>query len=128
LSDSGYTNKDICLLLHNHIIKHTNASLDKPSKVLLINRHGSHIDLDFIIKATVVNVHPYPFPIHLTHILQLLNVSVFQPYKISIQRQFNMQYVTLTLIITLHPLYIRSGQKLLKREQFILLFKKLGFS
>jgi hypothetical protein len=37
LSDSGYTNKDICLILLNHIIKHTNAGLDKPLKVLLID-------------------------------------------------------------------------------------------
>jgi hypothetical protein len=37
LSDSRYTNKDICLILLDYIIKHTNASLDKPLKVLLID-------------------------------------------------------------------------------------------
>ena len=56
LSDSGYTNKDICLILLNHIIKYTNASLDKPLKVLLINQHSSHMDLDFVIKATAANI------------------------------------------------------------------------
>jgi len=81
LLDSRYTNKDICLILLNHIIKYTNASLNKPSKVLLINQHGSHMDLDFIIKATAANIHPYPFPSYLTYILQPLDVSVFQPYK-----------------------------------------------
>jgi hypothetical protein len=81
LSDSGYTNKDISLILLNHIIKYTNASLDKPLKVLLINWHSSHINLDFIIKATASNIHPYPFPSHLTYVLQPLDIRVFQPYK-----------------------------------------------
>jgi DDE superfamily endonuclease len=81
LSDSRYTNKDICLILLNHIIKYTNAGLDKPLKVLLMDQHGSYMDLDFIIKATAANIHLYPFPSYFTHILQPLDVGVFQPYK-----------------------------------------------
>lgn len=81
LSDSGYTNKDISLILLDHIILHTNAGIDKPIKVLLMDQHRSHMDPDFIIKATALNIHPYPFPGHLTHVLQPLDVGVFQPYK-----------------------------------------------
>jgi hypothetical protein len=81
LSDSGYTNKEISLILLNHIILHTNAGMDKPPKVLLMDRHRSHMDLDFIIKATASNIHLYPFLGHLTHVLQPLDVGVFQPYK-----------------------------------------------
>jgi hypothetical protein len=69
LSDSGYTNKDISLILLDYIIKYTNASLDKPLKVLLINWHSSYIDLDFIIKATASNIHLYPFLGYLTYVL-----------------------------------------------------------
>ena len=39
------------------------------------------MDPDFTIKATAHNIYPYPFPGHLTHILQPLDVGVFQPYK-----------------------------------------------
>jgi hypothetical protein len=39
------------------------------------------MDPDFIIKATALNIHLYPFPGHLTYVLQPLNVGVFQPYK-----------------------------------------------
>jgi len=39
------------------------------------------MDSDFTIKATASNIHLYPFLSHLTHILQPLNVKVFQPYK-----------------------------------------------
>jgi hypothetical protein len=81
LSDSGYTNKEISLLLLDFIILHTNAGIDKPMKVLLMDQHRSHMDLDFVIKATASNIHPYPFLGHLTHVLQPLDVGVFQPYK-----------------------------------------------
>jgi hypothetical protein len=37
LSDSGYTNKEISLILLDHIALHTNAGLDKRPKVLLID-------------------------------------------------------------------------------------------
>ena len=81
LSESGYTNKEISLILLNYIIMYTNASIDKLLKVLLINQHGSYINLDFIIKATASNIHLYPFPGYLTHVLQPLDVGVFQLYK-----------------------------------------------
>ena len=81
LLDSGYTNKEISLIYLNHIILHTNARLDKPPKVLLMDRHGSHMDPEFTLRATAYNIHPYPFSSHLTHVLQPLNVGVFQPYK-----------------------------------------------
>jgi hypothetical protein len=46
-----------------------------------MDRHGSYMDDAFILKATEYNIRPFPFPGHLTHILQPLDVSVFQLYK-----------------------------------------------
>jgi hypothetical protein len=37
LSDFRYTNKEISLLLLDYIILHTNAGMDKPAKVLLMD-------------------------------------------------------------------------------------------
>jgi hypothetical protein len=37
LSNSGYTNKEISLIYLDHLILHTNAGLDKPPKVLLMD-------------------------------------------------------------------------------------------
>jgi hypothetical protein len=62
-------NKEISLILLDHIILHTNAGLNKPPKVLLMDRHGSYIDPEFTIKAIAYNIHLYPFPGHLTYIL-----------------------------------------------------------
>ena len=75
LSESGYTNTELALIYLDHLILHTGAATNKPPKVLLMDRHGSHMQDDFIIKATDHNIHPYP------HILQPLDVGVFQPYK-----------------------------------------------
>jgi hypothetical protein len=61
LSDSGYTNKEILSIFLDYIILHTNAGLDKPPKVLLIDR-SSHMDPEFTFKAIVHNIHLYPWP------------------------------------------------------------------
>jgi len=81
LSDSRYTNKEISLIYLDYIILYTNARLDKPLKVLLIDRHGSHMDPKFTLKAIAHNIYLYPFPGYLTYVLQPLDVSVFQLYK-----------------------------------------------
>ena len=81
LSESGYINKEISLIFLDYIAKHTNARLDKPPKILLIDRYSSHIDKDFTIKATSYNIYLCLFPGHLTYILQPLDIGVFQPYK-----------------------------------------------
>jgi hypothetical protein len=69
MSDSGYINSNLALEYLDHLILHTQAGQDKPPKVLLMDQHGSHITEEFIIKATDHNIHPFPFPSHLTHVL-----------------------------------------------------------
>jgi hypothetical protein len=74
--------------------------MDKLLKVLLINWYKSHIDPDFIIKATVSNICLYPFLSYLTYVLQLLEYVYFNLTNINILRQFSMQYTTLILTTT----------------------------
>jgi hypothetical protein len=81
VSDTGFINIDIAMDYLDHLIKHTNAGEDSPLKILLMDRHGSHTSPEFILKATNARIIPFPFPGHLTHVLQPLDVAVFQPYK-----------------------------------------------
>src|ERR1700716_3377306 len=81
LSDSGYTNSELAMIFLDHFIKHTEAGPNKPMKVLLMDSHTSHTTPEFVLRATEMNIHPYPFPSHLTHVMQPLDVGVFQPYK-----------------------------------------------
>jgi hypothetical protein len=80
LSDTGYINSDLAMEYLDHLILHSNATIERP-KVLLMDQHGSHMDPNFIIKATSHYIYTVPFPGHLTHVLQPLDVAVFQAYK-----------------------------------------------
>jgi len=81
LSDSGYTNNELGLHYLEHFIEHTNATINGPKRVLLMDGHNSHITPEFTLRASKANIHPYQFPSHLTHVMQPLDVGVFQPYK-----------------------------------------------
>jgi hypothetical protein len=50
-------------------------------KALLLDSHISHTSDDFVITAAENNILIFTFPSHLTHILQPLDVGIFQPYK-----------------------------------------------
>jgi hypothetical protein len=80
LSETGYTNIEIALQYLDHLYQYSGATAERP-KVLLMDQHGSHMDDSFILKANKYNIYPYAFPGHLTHILQPLDVGVFQSYK-----------------------------------------------
>jgi len=78
LSETGYTNSELSLQYLDHLNQHLDST--RP-KVLLMDQHGSHMDPLFTLKALEYGIHPYAFPGHLTHILQPLDVGVFQAYK-----------------------------------------------
>ena len=81
LSDSGYINEDLAMEWLQHFIYHTNSSKDSTKKILLLDSHISHHNPDFVICAADNNIQIYTLPSHLTHIIQPLDVGVFQPYK-----------------------------------------------
>jgi DDE superfamily endonuclease len=80
-SDTRYTNDQIAIQWLQHFIKHTNAGVGSDKKLLLFNGHGSHVTLEFQELARSANIILLQYPPHLTHILQPLDVSVFQSYK-----------------------------------------------
>ena len=79
LSDSGFSNSQLALRWLEHFATHTAPHIEP--KVLLLDSHISHTSHDFIIAAAEYNIIIYTFPSHLTHILQPLDVGIFQPYK-----------------------------------------------
>ena len=78
LSKLGYTNIELSLIYLDHLNQH--LDLVRPV-VLLMDQHGSYMDPQFTLKAYEYQIYPYVFPGHLTHILQPLDVGVFQAYK-----------------------------------------------
>ena len=81
VSATGYINECLGLEYLEHFIKHTKASSKSPMKLLLMDGHASHKAPGFVLLAHKHNVIPYTFPSHLTHVMQPLDVGIFQPYK-----------------------------------------------
>ena len=46
-----------------------------------MDNHGSHRTPEFIQLANEHHIRPFPFPAHLTHCMQPLDVGLFHPYK-----------------------------------------------
>lgn len=80
-SESGFTNDEITLLWLKHFIKNTKSTPETEWKLLLMDNHGSHMLSEFVKLANENKIRPFPFLPHLTHVMQPLDVGVFQPYK-----------------------------------------------
>ncbi|KHO10678.1 hypothetical protein MAA_11729 [Metarhizium robertsii ARSEF 23] len=52
-----------------------------PTKRLLLDGHGSHHTIEFITYCEQHNIVPFGLPPNLAHLLQTLDVVVFQPLK-----------------------------------------------
>ncbi|KFY68125.1 hypothetical protein V496_01285 [Pseudogymnoascus sp. VKM F-4515 (FW-2607)] len=81
LSETGYSNSQLALRWLQHFIEHTAPHEMGNPKLLLLDSHVSHTSPEFIIMAAESHIIILPFPPHLTHVLQPLDVGLFQPYK-----------------------------------------------
>ena len=81
MSDSGYTDDKLAMDWLKHFIEKTNSGADKHWKILLMDGHKSHNQLEFAELALANNIEPFFFLSHLTHIMQPLDVGVLRPWK-----------------------------------------------
>jgi hypothetical protein len=81
VSSTGYTDNNLALQYLDHMIKYSGAGPDAHWRISLLDGHESHQTDDFQIKAQENKILPCYFPSHLTHVLQPLDVGIFQPWK-----------------------------------------------
>ena len=81
LSPTGYTNESLAKDWLQHFIKHTNAGPNQPWKLLLLDGQKSHENAEFVLLCLANNIELLEYPSHMTHILQPLDVGVFQHWK-----------------------------------------------
>jgi hypothetical protein len=74
-SDAGYNNSELALLWLDHFHKHTQNRDRK--RLLLLNRHRSHMNAKFLDKAEALNIVILALPPYSTHLMQPLDVRVF---------------------------------------------------
>ena len=80
VSPIGYSNDEISLhWLKQHF--HLHAKSVGRKRLLILDGHGSHHTIEFIQFCEEYDIIPFSMPPHLTHILQPLDVAVFQPLK-----------------------------------------------
>lgn len=77
----GYINDVIASEFFLHFERHSRPIKTGKKRVLLLDGCESHFTRDLYDLATASNVVLYPFPPHLTHILQPLDVGLFSSYK-----------------------------------------------
>jgi hypothetical protein len=77
----GYIDDVTAQDFFDHFEKYTRPQSQRGKRLLLLDGCESHFTKDIFQKAEVTGVILYPFPPHLTHILQPLDVGIFSAYK-----------------------------------------------
>lgn len=80
-SPTGYTNDQISFRWLQHFEEYSKAKSYGGWRLLILDGHGSHHTIEFIQFCEDHNIIPFGLPPHTTHLLQPLDVSVFQPLK-----------------------------------------------
>jgi hypothetical protein len=81
MSESGYTNDRLSLEWIKHFDKQTKDSKEGKYQMLIMDGHGSHLTHEFVDYCWAHNIVPFLLPAHTTHLLQPLDIGVFQSYK-----------------------------------------------
>lgn len=76
---TGYSNDDVALNWIHHFNRHARSK--GVWRLLLMDRFGPHHTKEFVEYCEDNNIVPFGFPPKLTHLLQPLDVVVFQPLK-----------------------------------------------
>jgi len=81
VSESGYSNDQLALQYIRHFDANTKPRNSDSYRILIMDGHGSHLTIEFVEYCHSHKIIPFLLPPHLTHILQPLDIGVFQSYK-----------------------------------------------
>ena len=81
VSDSGYSNDDLALEWMKHFEKELAKVQQGDFRLLLMDGYGSHLTYEFWSYAKDHKIALWRLPPYATHLLQPLDVGIFQPMK-----------------------------------------------
>jgi len=81
VSDTGYSNDFLCMKWLGHFDLYSAQRQIGAYRLLLLDGYGSHCTREFIEYCDNAKIIPFCLPPHTSHLLQPLDVVVFQPYK-----------------------------------------------
>lgn len=79
-SPNRYMDKELFKKWVQHLFIPETEHVKKPL-LLILDRHGSHMDIDTINRLVQKDIHLFCLPLHRTNILQPLDVAIFKPLK-----------------------------------------------
>jgi hypothetical protein len=80
-SASGYSDDEISLEWLQHFDEHSRRGMVGKYRLLIFDGHDSHFTWEFVKYCEDHDIVPFGLPPHLTHLIQPLDVVVFQPLK-----------------------------------------------
>ena len=80
-SESGYSNDELSFEWIRHFEKETVNCRKGAWRLLLLDGYGSHCTYEFVQFCDEHKIIPFCLPAHTTHLLQPLDVVLFQPFK-----------------------------------------------
>jgi hypothetical protein len=81
VSDSGYTNDELSYQWIRHFHRESKKTQVGAHRILLCDGYGSHITRELLEFCEDKLIHIFCLPAHTSHILQPLDVVLFQPFK-----------------------------------------------
>ncbi|KAI0996575.1 hypothetical protein K3495_g11606 [Podosphaera aphanis] len=81
MTESGYTNDMLSFEWVKQFDKHTKPSNPEEWRMLVMDGHGSRVTLEFVDYCHNNKILPFLLPPYSTHLLQPLDIGVFQQYK-----------------------------------------------
>src|SRR5450432_919755 len=81
VSESSYTNDLLSFEWLKHFNNQTEEKANGEPRLFVMDGHGSHLTDEFINLCWDCNIIPFLLPPHSTHLLQPLDIGVFQSFK-----------------------------------------------
>jgi hypothetical protein len=86
-SDTGYSNDKLDVRYLEHFNYFTESKSKGKYRMLIFNGYSSHLTQEFIDFCWLYHIRPFQLPLHTTHLLQPLDVGVFQSLKHNFKKE-----------------------------------------
>jgi hypothetical protein len=128
-SPSGYTNEQLSMKFIKHFHNQTYKKTKGRWRMLIFDGHGSHTSKEFLYYCWAHKIVPFQLPPHSTHLLQPLDIGLFQPLKhwhqVSIAEKIQYGDITYTKVDFLKA-YQSIRDKTFRLRNILSAFKKAG--